>query len=424
MRKEKNMKKTRIKLTVISLLLLLAVAVNITGCALPVQAEDLMDGITPGRVEITDNMNEKSDVLTDFALRLFLASNTEGENTLISPLSVLYALAMTANGADGETRKEMESTLGMSVTELNHNLYTYLGSLAVGEKYKISIANSIWFTESERFTVNKSFLQTNADYYGADIYKAPFNRQTLRDINNWAKKETDGMIPKVLDEIPPEAIMYLVNALAFDAEWSSIYKKTQVRDGIFTTEDGSREDVELMYSTEGRYLDDGNATGFIKYYSGSKYAFVALLPNEGMSVEEYLATLNGESLHNLLKSPESATVKTALPKFESETSLSLVDALGEMGMSLAFSPTLADFSGIGTSTEGNIFIDDVIHKTYISVDERGTRAGAVTVVSMKDGSAAPDEIKTVYLDRPFVYMLIDCRYDIPFFIGTVMSVNG
>ena len=416
--------KTRISLVIISLLLVCAMAVNLTGCTMEVQAKDLMDGITPNQVNALDDLGSQNADVTDFAIRLFKASEESGKNTLISPLSVLCALAMTANGAEEETLAQMEEVLGMTTEELNLYLYSYMQNLPQGEKYKLSLANSIWFTEDERFTVNQDFLQTNANYYGADIYKAPFDKQTLKDINNWVKQNTDEMIPEILDKIPDEAIMYLVNALAFEAEWMEIYEKHQVRDGKFTKEDGTKQDVEFMYGTEGTYLEDENAIGFKKYYKGGKYAFVAMLPNEGVSVSEYIASLNGESLNALLSNPQYGTVYTSIPKFETEYTVEMAEILKGMGMTEAFDMYNADFEGLGTSTAGNIYISRVLHKTFISVGERGTKAGAATVVEMADGAAAePQEPKEVYLDRPFVYMLIDCENNIPFFIGTMMDVN-
>ena len=416
--------KTRISLVIISLLLVCAMAVNLTGCTMEVQAKDLMDGITPNQVNALDDLGSQNADITDFAIRLFKASEESGKNTLISPLSVLCALAMTANGAEEETLAQMEEVLGMTTEELNLYLYSYMQNLPQGEKYKLSLANSIWFTEDERFTVNQDFLQTNANYYGADIYKAPFDKQTLKDINNWVKQNTDEMIPEILDQIPPEAIMYLVNALAFEAEWSEIYEKHQVKDGEFTKEDGTKQDVKFMYGSEGTYFEDEKATGFMKRYKGGKYAFVAMLPNEGVSVSEYIASLDGESLNALLANPQYATVHTSIPKFETEYKVEMSEILKSMGMTEAFDMYNADFEGLGTSTGGNIYISRVLHKTFISVGEKGTKAGAATVVEMKDGAAAePQEPKEVYLDRPFVYMLVDCENNIPFFIGTMMDVN-
>lgn len=195
------MKKTRIGLVIISLLLVCALAVNLTGCTMEVQAKNLMEGITPNEVNALDDLRSQNLNVTDFAIRLFQASEESGENMLISPLSVLCALAMTANGAEEETLEQMETVLGMTTEELNLYLYSYMKNLPQGEKYKLSLANSLWFTQDARFTVNQDFLQTNADYYGADIYKAPFNDQTCNVINNLAKRNTDGAIQYILDKI-------------------------------------------------------------------------------------------------------------------------------------------------------------------------------------------------------------------------------
>ncbi len=393
------------------------------GCGgVELQAISLMDGIVARNIETVADMNNGNVAVTDFALELFEESMEADKNTLISPLSVLCALAMTANGADGETLKQMEEVLGMTADELNLYIHSYMENLPEAEKYKLKLANSIWFTDDERFKVNQDFLQTNADYYGADIYKAPFDDTTLEDINNWVSDNTDEMIDNILDKIPEEAVMYLVNALAFEAEWQDIYLDTQVRTGRFKTEDGTAKNVEFMYSQEYVYLEDENATGFMKYYKDSKYAFVALLPNEGVSVKDYLATLTGEKLADMLANHDYAAVSTSIPKFETEYKIEMSDVLKSLGMTDAFDMAAADFTKLGESSEGNIFINRVLHKTFISVGEKGTKAGAATVVEMADGAMAV-EPKSVYLDRPFVYMLVDCENNIPFFIGTMMDVE-
>ncbi len=396
-----------------------------TACGVP-QFDDLMDGITPrGNAGDAAELTDVSDAaVTDFAVRLFKESMSDGENTLVSPLSVLVALSMTANGADNETLSQMEAVLGMPIDQLNTWISTYMANLPEEEKYKLSLANSIWFTDDERFTVNQDFLQTNADYYGADIYRAPFDDDTCKDINKWVKDNTDGMIKNILDQIPQEAVMYLINALAFDAEWQDIYFENQVREGEFTTENGEKRNVDMMYSEENKYLEDKHATGFIKYYKDRKYAFAALLPKEGTTVSEYIASLDGEHLNELLTNAKSVFVNTSIPKFETEYDVDMSAVLSGMGMPDAFSGATADFSKLGHSTAGNIFINRVLHKTFISVDERGTKAGAATVVEMNDESAMIiEDPKQVFLDRPFVYMLIDCETNLPFFIGTMMDVE-
>ena len=419
------MKAKKIVKAVVAAALICAFLVNACGCAVKVKATDLMEGIEPQSSEKTPAMLPGSaSRAADFAVRLFKHCGADGKNTLISPLSVLSALAMTLNGAKGETKKQMETALGMGAGELNDFFKAYMQALPNAEKYKLSLANSIWFKDDGSIDVDRGFLQTNADYFGAGAFKAPFDGGTLKDINGWVEEHTDGMIEDILDNIPGEAVMYLVNALAFEADWERIYESGDVRKGEFTLENGEKQTAEFMYSTESKYLEDGSATGFIKYYSGHKYAFAALLPNEGVSVSEYLASLDGKALHDMLAQPQNATVKANVPKFKTEYDTEMSDILKAMGMTDAFDIGRADFSGLGYSKNGNIYVSRVIHKTFISVDEKGTRAGAATAVEMGAGSAYNPDIKTVCLDRPFVYMLIDTRNSVPFFIGTMMDVNG
>jgi serpin B len=410
--------KKRIFAMVIAMLLFVA------GCSPKIQGEDLTKDIKQD-VNLVVQMSEVNSVaLTDFAVRLFQASAVEDKNTLISPLSVLSALAMTANGAKERTLSQMESVFGMTTDELNKYFYNYLNALPQGEKYKLNLANSIWFTEDERFTVKEAFLQTNADYYGANVYKTPFDDTTVTDINNWVKEKTDGMIPEILDKISHNEVMYLVNALAFEAEWANIYRGTQIRNGRFTSEDGQKQDAKFMDGEENIYLEDKDATGFAKYYKDHKYAFVALLPKEGISLGEYVKRLNGENLNKMLTNPLHTTVRTAIPKFETKYEVEMSEILCEMGMTDAFHEDKANFVDLGTSTRGNIYINRVLHKTFISVAEKGTKAGATTVVAMADKCAVmEEETKVVYLDRPFVYMLIDCESNVPFFVGTMMSLD-
>ena len=366
-------------------------------------AQNLMKNIVPNEInfiEYADDFTMENVNSTDFAVRLLQSCMQEGENTLISPLSVLCALAMTANGAEGETLTQMEEVLGMSIDALNVYIYKYIQTLPESEKCKLSISDSIWFNEGCNFDVNEHFLQTNADFYGAEIYSAKFDEKTCDDINQWVSDNTNGMINKILDYISESAIMYLVNALAFDAEWNAIYNENQIRNDVFTCEDGTEIDTEFMYCGENRYLEDDDATGFIKYYSGCSYAFAALLPNEGVTVSEYVLSLTGEHLADILADSKDCSVLTSIPKFETAFDIEMSEVLVEMGMPLAFNDYYADFDGIGTVEGKNICINRVIHKTYISIDEKGTEAGAATVVEMNECGAVIDVTppKEVYLD--------------------------
>ncbi|MEE1315558.1 MAG: serpin family protein [Faecalimonas sp.] len=305
---------------------------------------------------------------------------------------------------------------------MNRYLCAYQTALSDTKKCRLHMANSIWMKDMEGFSVEKTFLQTNADYYGAQVYQAAFDQQTVKDINRWVDKHTDGMIQSLLEKpIDKDVVMYLINALAFDAEWQSIYKKNQVREGVFTREDGQAQSVKLMYSEEYTYLEDEMATGFLKYYADNEYAFVALLPKEDVKVSEYVSWLTADHLSSLLNEPMDISVRTAIPQFSYEDSMNMGAALQQMGMTDAFDENKADFSGIDGTEYGKLVINRVLHKTRITVDERGTKAGAVTAVEMKEKSAITEENKRVYLDRPFLYMIIDCETKSPLFMGTMMK---
>jgi serpin B len=404
-RKEADMGKKLVAIVLGIVLVLSTPLLALSGCGTPAMA----------RVDLAT---------IDFAVRLFQQSVSSEENTLISPLSVLCALVMTANGADGNTLAQMENVFGFSISELNECLYSYIQTISSDDECKFHLANSIWFRNSDLFTVEKDFLQTNADYYGAGIYKALFDDDTLKAINDWVSDNTDGMIKDILDGIDPLDVMYLINALTFDATWQDIYGSNQVRNSVFTAQSGAKRDVEMMYSDEQTYLDDGNATGFIKYYAGGRYAFAALLPNEGMTISEYISTLTGQGLANTLRNAQNIKVSAALPKFKSEYSLEMKDVLVGMGMRDAFDRDLANFAKLGSSPMGECYMKSVVHKTFISVDAHGTKAGAATLVKMVARGIDTEKYKTVYLNRPFVYMLIACETTLPFFIGTVLDLAG
>lgn len=409
---------------ILCLLLLGVMLLNMTGCALKVNASDLMEGVSANTVKGKANDDKFIKNSADFAIKLFKKSAAEDKSSLISPLSVMLALAMTANGADTQTKAEMEALLGgdIKLDELNEYLYTYVKNLPSDKKSKLEIANSIWFRNDEnRLMVEKDFLQKNADYYGANAYKSPFDAQTLKDINNWVEDKTDGMIDKIIDEINPDAVMYLINAIVFDAEWQNVYNKKDIYTGTFTAYDDTKRSVEMMLSEESKYINDGKATGFIKDYKDKKYSFVALLPNENISIKDYIASLTAEKLLNAIKNSEDVYVTAQLPKFSYDYTVKMNDALKMLGMPTAFKADMADFTKLGKSSRGNIFIGEVLHKTFISVDELGTKAGAVTKVEMRDESARLGY--TVKLDRPFVYMIIDNTTKLPIFIGNVMDIK-
>ena len=395
---------------------------NPEGQTEPVDTKNEETKDTDAKVTLADF--EGQYPLSDFGIRLMqqtIQSAKVDENVLISPLSVLLALYMTANGADGQTKDQMLQVLG---EDLNRYLKAYQEALPQSANYKLNIANGIWFKDKESLKVQEDFLKANRDYFNAAIYKAPFNDITCKEINNWVKENTDGMIESILNEIPQDAVLYLINALSFDAKWTKPYQERGVHeDCIFTKEDGTEQKTTLMYSEEHVYLEDEYATGFMKYYKENKYAFVALLPKEGVKVADYVATLSADGLHQMFSNAKRTVVNTRLPKFKTEYNILLNDVLMQMGMEDALSFEDADFSKMAVSDDGNIFISRVLHKTFISVDEQGTKAGAATAVETMDSAMFITESYNVFLDRPFVYMLIDCETNQPFFIGTMMDVE-
>ncbi len=360
---------------------------------------------------------------TSFALELFKNTVKENENVLVSPYSVVQALAMTGNGADGITKEEMENVIGGGIdfAELNKYLYTQRTNQPNDEKCKLLTANSVWTCDNEeRIKVYPEFLQKVVDYYSAEVFKAPFDDTTVDDINSWVDTNTDHMIPQIIQELSDDAVMCLINAVTFDAKWRSEYTKEDVWKHDFTNYNGTVQQADMMFSNEYSYLEDENATGFYKYYQGGRYAFAALLPNEDINVVDYVNGLTPESLHNILSNPQEDYIKTGLPKFSYDYGTELSGVLSDMGMPSAFMN--ADFSKLAQTSTGILYISKVIHKTHIDVFEEGTKAAAATVVIGEAGCAAPPE-KEIILDRPFVYCIVDTETYMPIFMGTLINLE-
>lgn len=418
------MKHNRTFLSAISLFVCVLMCISFSGCGKTVMAADLMEGLKKGNTASRAADEKFTDAGTALALKLFAEAQKDSgeENLLISPLSVWLALSMTANGASGETLAQMESLLGngIALDELNEYLCTFRNSLCGDGADTLKIANSIWFKASDEYPVNTAFLQKNADYYGADAYSSKFDKETVDDINNWVSKNTNGMIKELISSIDAGTLMYIINAMAFEAEWSKPYDKQSISDGIFTDINGAEKQVKMMSSSEMRYIETDTAKGFLKNYKGGRYSFAALLPDESIPIGDFIASLDCGTLKTAFENEKSTTVNAFIPKFSYSYDTELRRALQALGMTDAFDEN-ADFSGI-TGKKGDICIDSVIHKTFISVDELGTKAGAVTSVKLKEMAMDPTDAVTVRLDRPFVYMIIDNETDIPVFIGAVMSI--
>ena len=359
---------------------------------------------------------DSASALTEASLRLLREAWTD--NVLLSPLSLLSVLGMTANGARGGTLAQMEDVLGLPLDRMNAAM-----ALWGRELEGLDMANAVWLRDDGSFVPEDAFLETAGAWYGAEVFPVPMDGGTLREINDWVKRQTHGRIDGILEEIPGSAVMYLINALALDAEWEEVYRTDQIREGTFTAEDGRQQPVELMYGLEGRFLEDAHGTGFLKPYKGGRWAFAALLPERGMALEDYAAALTGEGLQAMLSGAAEETVETAIPQFQCVCQLELSGVLKALGMTDAFEQAAADLSGLGTSGLGPLYVSEVLHKTCIAVDARGTQAGAASAVSVDSGGAGMMG-SAVILDRPFLYMLVDLETNLPVFLGAATDMGA
>lgn len=363
-----------------------------------------------------------SDSQLQFSLELFkkvTAQRKDDSSALISPLSVALALTMAANGADGDTRAELESLLGLPIEELNEALRGFMESLPQNDLSSLHFANSVWFREGD-ITLNEGFVDINRQYFDADVLQRPFDRSTVEEINDWVNQNTNGMIERLLEDIDPQTMVYLINALVLDAKWADPYRDPQVQKDIFTAIDGSVQKVDMLCSEENLLLNDGKALGFIKRYQ-SNYSFVALLPNRELSLYDYIAGLDAESLRLLLSNPMKAFVSAKLPRFSYEYSTDLSNTLKGMGLKHTFAGQNADFSKMGICKTGPLAVSEVVHKSVIELTQYGTRAAAVSAIVEAGESMEPIDkvIYPVHLDRPFLYMIVENETLLPIFMGTV-----
>lgn len=409
------------KKRIAALLLALLTVLPLLGCG--IRAQELTRDIQPQGLDTSTDLSAGGTAVTSFALSLL--QNTDAGRTarLLSPLSVLYALGMTANGASGETLKQIENAAGISLTELNDYLYTFRMSLPANSKSaRLSLADSLWLRDV--FRAEDDFLRACVNYYGAEVYRSAFDATLPADVNAWVEKHTDGMIDAILPEDAPSEVtmLYLINAAAFDAKWETSYEKGSVRSGTFHSADGAEQDAEFMWGEENIYLSGHGATGFLKPYAGGRYAFAALLPDEGVTLAEFLSGLNGTKLYDLINQHHYSKVETALPKFTGSTELELIPTLETMGITDLFDLSAADLRGLGSTANNTLYVSAVRHSTFIEVDESGTRAAAVTAVEANTNADEPGPEQQVVLDRPFLYMIVDTHACLPIFVGTVTTL--
>ena len=356
-----------------------------------------------------------------FAYRLFdsciKGQNGATKNCLISPFSVYTALAMVACGANGNTAAQMNDVLGLDEATRNAYMAAWISALTGQDDVAFTCADSVWVNNSFREVVPEEFLRSCADYFRAEVYAADMDDKTVDDINAWTDKNTKEMIKKILEygDLSPSIAAVLANAITLDAKWEIPFRQETINENaVFTHGDGTEEKVAMMYGEADRcYLENDFFTGCAKSYQGRNYRYVALLPKDGVSIEEAIASLTPESVDSLFAGTVACTVNFRIPKYTTEFKTELQDILKDLGMSDAFTFGKADFTRMIRT--GETRIDRVIHKTFLSLDNEGTKSAAVTLVTMRNLSVG--NTRTVTLDRPFVYMIVDGN-NLPLFIGT------
>ena len=366
----------------------------------------------------------QNDIL-DFSIDFFKHQIEDDENTIVSPQSLYFALGMTINGANGDTQQELINTLckGSDLQEFNDNISALINQT---DTKTCNIANSIWLRDVQDLSLNSEFKKSSEEYFKSEIYTKKFDGKFVDTVNKWVSKNTDGMIDTILNEVPSEdTMMYLINAICFDAKWNDKYDDVQINEnGKFTNSKGDIQDVVMLNSTEDTYLCDEQSTGFLKYYLGGKYAFMGILPNEDVSINDYMESLTGDSFINLYRSNisgNSVNVKVTIPEFKCTSEYLLNDTLKDMGISSAFDEFSADFSNMIDSNTHKLYMGKVIQKAYIQVDRNGTKASAITSISMNEATAMLETYQ-VYLDRPFIYAIMDTDTELPIFMGVVNNI--
>lgn len=383
---------------------------------------DLMAGIRAMEVDVREADNTFTQAYTQFALDLLQQTVKEqgGKGALVSPLSAQLALAMIANGANGETLTQMETVLGngMPLSRLNEHLRGYTASLPSSEGAKLQLANSIWFPENGNYP-REDFLQTNANYYGAGAYQAPAD-QLCKLINDWVNTHTDGRINKLFDELSEDISMALVNTILFDGAWKEKYTENSAAEFPFTAYTGEERRVPMLRSTEKTFLQYSDGTvGFLKPYEDERYAFAALLPPENVDILDYVSSLTAYRLNLILQNRSSEIVRVVLPKFSFAGDYTLNDTLKAMGMPLAFDERQAEFPRMFNDV--GVYLDLFKQKTVIEVSEFGVVAAGASGGAMAPTTSDSDE-ESVYLNRPFVYMILDTETNLPLFLGVLTDI--
>lgn len=355
----------------------------------------------------------------DFAFELLRKTieNNDDENVFLSPMSVSIALGMALNGAENETETQIASVLqlrDMTYAEINEYYKIMQSNLPnVDPKVKLSIANAVWY--DMQFDVKQSFLDVNAENFDAYIkmlnFKSPASLDT---INSWCSRKTNKLIPTILDEIPAEAVMYLTNAIYFKGLWSKKFDKKNTREAEFRNQSNQNVRVNMMSLKDTfMYYEDETAQYLTMPYGGKAFSMTVMLPVEGKSTDSLLVGFDATKWQNIQTGMTGREVQVFMPRLKVENKFKLKETLEDMGMPVAFTP-MANFSGISDTP---VMISDVIHKTYVTVDEEGTEAAAVTAVQFEYTSIP--EYKLFNVNRPFVFIISEKSTGVILFAGKI-----
>jgi len=343
---------------------------------------------------------------------------------MISPLSVSLALAMTYNGADGDTKEAMEKTLelnGLTVDEINENYKILIDALAsVDPKVLMNIANSIWYEQI--FEVEQDFINVNQNYFYAEVSPLDFtNPDAVTTINNWVADKTNDKITEIINEIPPLAVMYLINAIYFKGIWKYEFDESDTEEKSFYLSDGTTKDVPMMVQEASFNFFSNDIMQAVEMpYGAGNYSMIILLPQYSKTPDDIIGQLTNENWNSWLSEfYEAEKVQIHLPKFKFEYKNLLNDELINMDMGIAFSGS-ADFSKINPFEQ--LFISRVIHKSFIEVNEEGTEAAAVTAVEISLTSSGGGEGAIFFhVNQPFIFAIKEKYTNTIVFMGRVME---
>lgn len=332
-------------------------------------------------------------------------------NIVVSPYSAGVALSMLEEGAEGETKAEIDNALNGCIFRME--------KLSDGDTVVVKSANSVWINDD--FSVRNHYVDLLQKDYDALATTLNFSDPaTLHAINNWCSENTEGKIPRILSSLSPQMKMILANALYFNAPWEDKFNANMTRDAVFHGVSGDK-DIRMMYR-KGRYAyAEYQGCQIIELpYQGGRYSMYVALPPEGMKISDMLPYVNESSFNAALGMMTPATVRFSLPKMKLETGLSLNGVLKKMGVQTAFSPA-ADFKGI--SAMGPLALDTVAQKCYIDITESGTEAAAVTVAVVGLTAVRPEpDLKTMTVDRPFVFLIADKTNENILFAGKIVNL--